>query len=82
MLGTQEIILMALVIIILFGASKIPQLARSLGKATGEFKRAKHETERELMAGRKVKSRKWGKEAADVELLSVKIKEDKNVKLI
>ncbi len=49
MLGTQEIILMALVIIILFGASKIPQLARSLGKATGEFKRAKHETERELM---------------------------------
>lgn len=48
MLGTQEIILIALVIIILFGASKIPELARSLGKAAGEFKRAKHETEREL----------------------------------
>ena len=48
MLGTQEIILIVFVIIILFGASKIPELARSLGKATGEFKRAKHETELEL----------------------------------
>lgn len=47
-IGTQEIILVALVVIILFGASKIPELARSLGKATGEFKKAKSETEREL----------------------------------
>ncbi len=47
-IGPQEIILIALVVIILFGASKIPELARSLGKATGEFKKAKSETEREL----------------------------------
>ena len=47
-IGTNEIILIALVVIILFGASKIPELARSLGKATGEFKKAKNETEREL----------------------------------
>jgi len=47
-IGTNEIILIALVVIILFGASKIPELARSLGKATGEFKKAKSETEREL----------------------------------
>ncbi|MDO9098450.1 MAG: twin-arginine translocase TatA/TatE family subunit, partial [Candidatus Methanoperedens sp.] len=47
-IGTQEILLIALVVIILFGASKIPELARSLGKATGEFKKAKSETEREL----------------------------------
>ncbi len=47
-IGTNEIILIALVVIILFGASKIPELARSLGRATGEFKKAKSETEREL----------------------------------
>jgi sec-independent protein translocase protein TatA len=47
-IGTNEIILIALVVIILFGASKIPELARSLGRATGEFKKAKHEAELEL----------------------------------
>ncbi|MBU4373078.1 MAG: twin-arginine translocase TatA/TatE family subunit [Euryarchaeota archaeon] len=47
-IGTQEIILIALVVIILFGASKIPELARSLGKATGEFKKGQKEIEREL----------------------------------
>lgn len=48
MIGTTEIILIVLVVIILFGASKIPELARSLGKATGEFKKAQRETELEL----------------------------------
>lgn len=47
-IGTPEIILIVLVVIILFGANKIPELARSLGKATGEFKKAKQETELEL----------------------------------
>lgn len=47
-IGPTEIILIVLAILILFGASKIPELARSLGKATGEFKKAKIETENEL----------------------------------
>lgn len=47
-LGPQEITLIFVAIILLFGASKIPDLARSLGKATGEFKKAKEETDREL----------------------------------
>jgi sec-independent protein translocase protein TatA len=47
-IGTPEILLIVLVIIILFGANKIPELARSLGKATGEFKKAQHESELEL----------------------------------
>ena len=46
--GTWEIVLIVVAIIVLFGASKIPELARSLGRATGEFKKAKEETEREL----------------------------------
>lgn len=48
MLGTPEIILIAIVIIVLFGASKIPEIARSLGKATGEFKKGKQDIENEL----------------------------------
>lgn len=47
-IGTTEIILIVLAVIVLFGASKIPELARSVGKATGEFKKAKRETELEL----------------------------------
>ena len=47
-IGTQEIILIVLVVVVLFGASKIPELARSLGKATGEFKKAQRESELEL----------------------------------
>jgi len=43
-----ELLLIVVVIIILFGAAKIPELARSLGKATGEFKKGQKEIEREL----------------------------------
>jgi sec-independent protein translocase protein TatA len=34
--------------ILFYGSSKIPQLARSLGRALGEFKRGRQEVEREL----------------------------------
>ncbi len=46
--GPQEILFIFLIVILLFGASKIPELARSLGKATGEFKKAKQEAEFEV----------------------------------
>lgn len=54
--GPQELIVILAIIMLLFGASKIPELARSLGKAKGEFKKgidegeeeeAKEETEKE-----------------------------------
>jgi sec-independent protein translocase protein TatA len=48
MIGTSELILILLVALILFGPTKLPELARSLGKATGEFKKAQLETENEL----------------------------------
>ena len=40
-LGAGEIILILLVILILFGAKKIPELAQGLGKGMKEFKDAK-----------------------------------------
>ncbi len=38
-IGTTEIILIAAVILILFGARRIPELMRSLGSGTREFKK-------------------------------------------
>ncbi|MFZ3382652.1 MAG: twin-arginine translocase TatA/TatE family subunit [Candidatus Methanoperedens sp.] len=64
-----EIALIVVVIIVLFGASKIPELARSLGKATGEFKKGKQEIESELSD-----SGKSGKEIKPPENSSSKIK--------
>jgi sec-independent protein translocase protein TatA len=48
MLGTQELILILLAALLLFGPNKLPEMARSLGKAVGEFKRAQIESEHEL----------------------------------
>ena len=39
--GLPEMIVILVVVLVLFGAKKIPELARSLGKATREFKEAK-----------------------------------------
>lgn len=46
--GGQEWLLILLLIFILFGASKLPEVARSLGKSLGEFKKAQRESEMEL----------------------------------
>ena len=48
MFGIQDIILILIVALLLFGPNKLPELARSLGKATGEFKKAQMQTETEL----------------------------------
>lgn len=47
-LGWPEIVLILLVVLLLFGANRIPEIARSLGKATREFKRARDEFADEL----------------------------------
>ncbi|MFN3527944.1 MAG: twin-arginine translocase TatA/TatE family subunit [Candidatus Altarchaeaceae archaeon] len=38
-LGFQEILVILLIILLLFGASKLPELARALGKAKREFEK-------------------------------------------
>lgn len=47
-LGGPEIAVIFLVVLLLFGAKKIPELARGLGKSMGEFKRAREEFEDEI----------------------------------
>jgi sec-independent protein translocase protein TatA len=48
MMGMQELLIVFAVILLLFGATKLPELARSLGKASGEFKKARMESEKEI----------------------------------
>lgn len=47
MLGTTEILIIGLVILILFGATAIPRFAKSLGKAKREFQDGLNEGESE-----------------------------------
>ena len=44
-LGWQEILLIMVIVVLLFGASRLPALARSLGQAINEFKKGKEEGE-------------------------------------
>ena len=46
--GGPELLLIVAVVVLLFGASKLPKLARSMGSATGEFKKGRQEVEEEL----------------------------------
>lgn len=42
-LSTTEILVIVILVLVLFGAKKIPELARSLGRASYEFKKAKED---------------------------------------
>jgi sec-independent protein translocase protein TatA len=43
-----ELLIILLVLVLLFGANKIPKLARSTGQAMGEFKKGREQVEDEL----------------------------------
>jgi len=47
-LGGQELVLILLIILLLFGAQKLPELAKGLGKGMKEFKKAQNEIEEEF----------------------------------
>ena len=38
-LGTQELMVILVIVLVLFGGSKLPEIARSLGKSMREFKK-------------------------------------------
>ncbi|WP_394324785.1 Sec-independent protein translocase subunit TatA/TatB [Haladaptatus cibarius] len=46
--GGMELAVILLIAVLLFGANKIPKLARSTGEAMGEFKKGRQEVEDEL----------------------------------
>ena len=51
--GPTELIVVLVIILVLFGGKKLPDLARSLGRSLGEFKKGKDEGEK--LANEKVK---------------------------
>jgi sec-independent protein translocase protein TatA len=46
--GWPETIFIVLIVVLLFGAKKLPELARGVGQSLGEFKKARDEFEREV----------------------------------
>ena len=47
-IGTGEIILIALVVLLLWGGKKIPELMKGLGKGVKSFKDGMHEIEKDI----------------------------------
>lgn len=47
-IGFTEILLILFVVLILFGAKRLPELARSIGKAINEFKKGMHEIKSDI----------------------------------
>lgn len=68
-LGGQEILLIALVVLLLFGGRKIPELMRGLGKGIREFNDAKNNIQSEL-----------NKEMRELDKPKMEIKEPEKVK--
>jgi sec-independent protein translocase protein TatA len=52
-LGPMEIFIIVMVILLLFGAKKIPEFAQGLGKGMREFKKALHDVEDEIKTDNK-----------------------------
>lgn len=47
-IGTGEVILIALVILLLYGGKKIPELMKGIGKGVKSFKDGMHEIEKDI----------------------------------
>ncbi|MBM3316437.1 MAG: twin-arginine translocase TatA/TatE family subunit [Candidatus Eisenbacteria bacterium] len=46
--GTQELLVILLVVLVLFGGKRIPELARSLGTGLRDFRKAVRDVQREV----------------------------------
>lgn len=66
--GGWELLLILGAIVLLFGATKVPELAKSMGRSVGEFKRGQIEVEKEIKA---MKDEPAGTYGATVELTRV-----------
>jgi sec-independent protein translocase protein TatA len=48
-LGTQELIIIFAILLLLFGAKRLPEVGRGLGQAIRSFKKSSEETEKAIM---------------------------------
>ncbi len=49
----QQWLILIIVCLVIFGAKRLPEIARGIGRSLGEFKKARSEFEKELMAEEK-----------------------------
>lgn len=49
-LGATEILLVLLVVLLLFGGKRLPELARAIGRGLADFRRAAQDVQREIRA--------------------------------
>ena len=54
-LGAGEILIILFIVLLLFGAKKLPELAKGLGKGMNEFKKASNEVKEEIKEVSKIK---------------------------
>jgi sec-independent protein translocase protein TatA len=58
-LGYQELLIILVIVLILFGANRLPELAKSLGSSVKEFKKGVNEVKNEdVTAARKEEEKK------------------------
>lgn len=84
-IGGPEMIMIFVVILLLFGAKKLPELARGIGKSMGEFKKAREDFEYEITRaeadGRRAAAAKTeGKSVAELEAEIAKLKSESQVR--
>ena len=48
--GGPDLIIILVIVLVLFGAKKLPELARGLGQSMNEFRKAREELDRELQS--------------------------------
>lgn len=63
--GSEWLIVIVIVVVLIFGANKIPDLAKSLGRAQGEFQKGKVEAEIEVQKMRAAASSPTSQPAPD-----------------
>jgi len=66
-LGTTELIIIFMVVLLLFGGKKIPEIARGLGKGMREFRKAKDDLHSAIEEDLDEKPRKRKKTAVKIE---------------
>lgn len=61
-IGAGELLIIVLVILILFGSKKIPELAQGIGKGMREFKKALSDVQEDIKISDKTESKTESKE--------------------
>lgn len=61
-IGTQELVIILVILLLLFGGRKLPDLARSIGQSMTEFRKGTREAEDDTTAADRDRDRERDKE--------------------